>query len=436
MRIRYFIPIVLLLTATFMGCGNSKKEEKTPEVKDAYITEPFPEEGGEPLAEFSLNREEIASACENLSNISSAESVKLFLPEDASAVYRFTEISPDRVDMKAAYDEFLGLFASLFPGHTFHEDALLFYHWEEEDYRKVFDYEDEIMSGKLGRVDLVYDETYLPELSKEWKDQVFLTSGYPAGYGATEVNKGKLAAMIQPVMVDESSKEERCVPLRSLDPLDILEYVAGYAPDSTEKIRLADGEIAINEAVAFYEDYVNNRIPYPEDSNIRTVVWWVEVYRVSEDVCGIAFLTTAELRNVPYDYLRNATMHSGTTDSPIVAAGFMIETTDVDFIIGLFRKTDAKNIAVHKDILEFADALAVVSQNLAGGDIFTLQKIEFVYSRFFARTSEGYIDIENPTDEVIPEWKITLYSSKDDYQHICHVQAVDEPVFRYQVRYK
>ena len=27
-------------------------------------------------------------------------------------------------------------------------------------------------------------------------------------------------------------------------------------------------------------------------------------------------------------------------------------------------------------------------------------------------------------------------SSGDDYQHICHVQAVDEPVFRYQVRYK
>lgn len=436
MKFRYVILLVAMLTITLMGCGNSKKTEKAPEVKEPYIVEPFPEEDGEPLMEFDLSQSEIALACESLSNITSAEAVELFLPEDASTVYRFTEITPDSVDMKAAYDEFLELFVSLFPGHMFHEDALLFYHEEEEDYRKVFDYEDEIVSGKLGRVDLVYDETYLPELSKEWKDQVFLTSAYPAGYGATDVNKGKLAAMIQPVMVDESNKEERCVHLSSLDPLDSLEYVAGYAPDSTEKIRLADGEIAINEAVAFYEDYVNNRIPYPEDSNIRTVVWWVEVYRVSEDVCGIAFLTTAELQKVPYDYLKNATMHSGTTDSPIVGEGFMIETTDVDFISGLFRKTDAKNIVAHKDIMDFKDALAVVSQNLAGGDVFTLQKIEFVYSRFFARTSEGYIDIENPTDEVIPEWKITLYSSKDDYQHICHVQAVDEPVFRYQVRYK
>lgn len=435
MKLKSCIMLVAMLTVVFTGCGSSEKED-TPKDKEPYIIEPFPEESGDPLAEFCICQSDINTVCESLTNIKVIGDVAIFLPKKASAVYRFTELSPGTVDMKAAYDEFLGLFASLFPGHTFHEDALLFYHQEEENYRKVFDFEDEIMSGKLGRVNLFYDETYLPEASKEWGNQVFLYTGYPAGYGATDVNKGKTASVVKPVIVDESNNVERCLHLSSFDPLDVLECVGGYTPDSTEKVKLLDGEIAINEAVAFYEDYVNNRIPYPAESNCRTAVWWVEVYRISEDVCGIAFLTTTELQNVPYDYLKNGTAHSGTTDSPIVGEGFMIETTDVDFISGFFRKTDAKNIAVHKDIMDFKDALAVVSQNLAGGDTFELRKIEFVYSRFFARTSEGYIDIENPTDEVIPEWKITLYSSKDDYQHICYVQAVDEPVFRYQVRYK
>ena len=83
-------------------------------------------------------------------------------------------------------------------------------------------------------------------------------------------------------------KAERYATLDSYNPIDYLTYIATYAPDSKESYKLLDKEIPINEAVDFYEHYING-LPYPRDKNFKTVVISVEVYKVTDNVYGYYF---------------------------------------------------------------------------------------------------------------------------------------------------
>lgn len=68
---------------------------------------------------------------------------------------------------------------------------------------------------------------------------------------------------------------------------------------------------------------------------------------------------------------------------------------------------------------------------MTDGVVFEIQKIELVYAEIPTKTSEGYIDIENPSSSVSPAWKFTLYNSNDNLRYVCYLDAIDGENFRY-----
>lgn len=425
-----FIVLLLCCPLLLSACANDK---------DAVD-----ETGGEQtvlLSELSVNTKSADHLFDSYSNLEFSEDCYLAIPDHITEIYEYTTTTPLNADMEKYDEHFKGMFDYLFPEHALNNEFLFYIGGNSElvydddgnisqNFHKVSDWYNELISGEEGRVNFLYDETWLRNMT-EWKSPVCLELGNPIGYGYAVINKGKTVEVNNSMVYDELLQAERYPLLESYDPADWLEYVETYSRDSTESFKLADKEMPIDEAVRFFENYINE-LPYPEDANMKTVVMSVDVYKVSEDVYGYYFLTTKEYQGVPFDHMRSGTEHSDFNDySTTGGNAFMVESNDIDIIFGYYRLQTMESVNAYTTIVSLENAAKIMSQKLSDNVEFEVQKIELVYTEKPNKTSEGYIDIENYSAMVAPAWKFTLYNPNDNLTYVCYIDAKDGENFRY-----
>ncbi len=429
-------------TAVSSEAGISSETEISSEPeeseKPAEPTEPVK---GEPVEILPLDEQEVKDVLNGFVNFKASDSIYINVPEKTS-VYDYTYITPDieGEDIKFYDKAYREMFAYLFPGHEINEEYLLYRGgsstrgYDEEgnfhDYNKVRDWYDEIISGKEGHVTFVYDETWYEDMT-EWKSPVCLTLSNPIGYGYAVMNKGKTVGITNTKMYDERLNTERYVGLNGYDPVDWLECVGTYSPESTASFPLLDGEMSICEAVSFVEEYLNS-LPYPEESNVETCVIEVDVLKVNEDIYGYNFLTTKSYEGVPFDHMRSGTQQMSYDD--YIAAGgyaFMLESSDVDVFYGYYRRQGMESVTPYTEVVSFENAAKTVSEKLTQNVEFEVEKVEFVYTQLPKLTAMGYIDTENFSCKISPAWKFVLFNPNDDMAYVCYVDAGDETGFRF-----
>lgn len=423
------LSIALCFACAITGCSENSESN---DVKVSEMTL---------LTELDITYESVKDGIERIPNINAAEDMEIIVPENAESVYSYTSKPDISVDMKSYYNDFMELYNYIYPDHPMDKDYLIYcggssvIEYDDNgntvrNYNKVSDYYDKIIDGSEGRVHFIYDETWYRNLD-EWNTPVCLEIGNPMGYGYGIINKGGLVGASGIKVMNYFSGEAEYPCLESFDPADHIQKNASFAPNSTESYRLADKEMSINEAVLFFEDYVNN-LPFPKEKNCRTVVRNVDVYKVTDDTYGYYFNTNKEYLGVQFDYMKNGTSHSGYDNySPSIGSGFMTESTDVDIVNGIYLRETAENSTPYTEILSFEKAAEIIGSHLTQEVTFELKMTELIYTSEPAKDSNGYIDIENSSSKIKPAWKLTLYNPNDRLVYVCYVDAADGGNFRY-----
>lgn len=314
--------------------------------------------------------------------------------------------------------DFMDIFKYLFPNESLNENAL-FYGGENShrrygdddclisDYHLVKDYRDALISGTEGQVWLIYDESYIVE---DMDSPIYMELGVMTGYGYAEIDKGKI------------------------DALNI-EKIATYTPDSREQFTLSGEEVAICDAVSFFEEYIN-QIPQSYDEKttaVETCVAEVDVYQIGEQQFGYSMIITKRYNGVMFDYMRNGTSHSDFGNySFSMGNAFMTCDDDVDMINSYYRTQQIENAEALDTILSLETATDIICNSLSKQVTFDVEKIELTYCAQDILTDDGYIDIEGGySTKITPAWKFTLYNQNDAIHYICYVDVDDADSFRY-----
>lgn len=423
------LPILLCFVCAVTGCKDKSDSRNTETTEKTLLTE------------LDITHESVTDSIEKLSNVIVAEDMEILVPENVDSVYFYTSRPDTSVDMESYYNDFMELYNYIYPDHPMNEDYLLYcggssvIEYDDNgntvrNYNKVSDYYDKIIDGSEGRVHFIYDESWYRDLD-EWSNPVCLEIGNPIGYGYGIISKGRTIEITDLKTMDYISGEVRYPCLESFNPADHMNKIASFAPDSTESYRLTDREMPINEAVSFFENYVNN-LPVPNEKNCRTVVRSVDVYKTAEDNYGYFFNTNKEYLGVQFDYMKSGTVHSGYENySPSIGSGFMVESTDVDIIDGIYLRETAENPTSFTEVVSFEKAVEIIADNLTNEVTFELQMIELIYTTEPAKDSSGYIDTENQSSKIEPSWRLTLYNPMDQLAYVCYVDAIDGGNFRY-----
>lgn len=397
-------------------------------------------ENAAPIEVSSLSKEEIEEIINAAPNLYVSDYLYFNVPQTAILANYIASVPVGQVQsFETDYNHFLAMFEYLFPGHVLDDDYFFYFGgssklgYDEDgnfvDFKRVKDCYDDLMADKEGEVGLIYDETWV-ENPAEWSDFVCFETGCPIGYGYTIINKGK-AEQISGKITKEGYDVDVYPSMESYDPAAYFERVASYSPQSTVSYKLLDKEVPINEAVEFFEQYINN-LPYPQEANLTTRVVAVDVLRLNHDTYGYYFLTTEGFHDIPFDHIRSGTSHSSFDYDFSPGDAFMVESNDVDVLYGYYRLDIIHIPRICQTCISLEEAIGLISKNLTQYVDFEVQNIELIYSKRYIKTEQGYVDTAagNPCI-VAPAWKFTLFNANDSLTYVCYVDAEDGGNFRY-----
>lgn len=410
--------VLITIVCAFSACNNQEKIENDNSTQTQTLT----------VSELTRDTDTLKSFVNSCENLVAADEMEVVIPE-IDSVYTFNAELTGQQDFQTQYAQFCQLFQSLYGDYVMKEEYLFYigeyadYYEEYTDYPTVGDNFDNLNSGNESCNSLFYDETWYRDMS-EWTAPVSLSIGKTMEYDTIVFNKGKA--------VELGGKIDGIYPcLDYYSPYDSFECSGTYSPDSTEKFQLSDKEIAVCDAVEFYENYINS-LPYPAEPTMQMKVQEVDVLAVSENTYGYAFIVTPQYCDLTFDYRRTSdnTDYKGYENyNDIYLTGFMVESDAVDIGSAFYRTqiTDKTEIGV----VPVETAIEKVSTELSDYVKFEVSSIELVYTRMPEKTSEGHIDVERPSASVAPAWKLTLYNPNDQLYYCCYVDAADGGDFRY-----
>lgn len=409
---------LITIVSTFSACNNQEQIESNNSSKTQTLT----------VSELTRDTDTLKSIVNSCENLVASDEMEVVIPE-IDSIYTFNAEFTEQQDFQTQYAQFCQLFQSLYDDYVMNEDYLFYTREYSDSYEEFTDYPtvkdnfDNLNSGNESCNSLFYDETWYRDMT-EWTSPVSLSIGKSMEYDTIAFNRGKA--------VELGGKVEGIYPcLDCYSPYDSFECIGTYSPDSTEKFQLSDKEIAVCDAVEFYENYINS-LSYPAEPTMQMKVQEVNVLAISENTYGYAFIVTKEYCDLTFDYIRTShnTNYKGCENyNCIYLIGFMVESDEVDIGSALYRTqiTDKTEIGV----VPVETAIEKVSTELSDYVKFEVSSIELVYTRIPEKTPEGYIDVETPSASVAPAWKLTIYNPNDQLYYCCYVDAADSGNFRY-----
>lgn len=400
------------ISVAFVGCNKFVSKEENHKIQ---------------VSDISIDNQTAKEILNNQSNFSSSDDFVIKIPKNIDHLSDFNIGYKPRQENKEFYDDFLVMFSYLFPNHQLKDEYFLYYGKNSivdfdddgnqiQDLNKVSDNLSDIISEKEDVLYFLYDESWYGTDSN--KNIVCAEFTSPLCSDLSRFNKGKAVQTIQGDIL-----------LETFNPMDYFTLVGRYSPDSMETFNLRDKKIPINEAVTFYENYING-LPYPENPELNMCVVDVNVLQINDNTYGYSFVTTKMYDGIPFDYIDSGVSYSTFEDySFVIGQGFMIESDDVDSAYGIYRSGTINNKANYTEMISFQSAAEIISNSLSDSIVFQAKKAELVYC---AKTIEGIdITVENYKQPTSAAWKLTLFNPNDNLTYVCYIDAVNGENFRY-----
>lgn len=183
---------------------------------------------------------------------------------------------------------------------------------------------------------------------------------------------------------------------------------------SEDKVMLKDGEITIEEAKNFIENYLNNSLPYKKNDDFIYEVAEIRILDADgQDAIGAC--VRKKYNEIPFDYI------DGTTEG-IYNSDFwddrgeicMAKTNEIDNICGLggdtyFVEKYGKKI---KKMYSFDDALKTVSDSIGENSVYDIYGAEIIYQ--FTPVNKKDDDGEVSKYNGRLQWKVVARNENDD----------------------
>ncbi len=405
----YLVSILLILFLA--GCSKKVSQESPDNYESIESTDRIHIEA-QPVAINSLSDDEIKEKINSCENLKASEGFFTNIPESAPVLEFVARVGENKQDFEEYYKQFVEEFKYFFPECEMDENCL-FYLGQNSTYENglnlVKDYRDRLASGDEGEVELIYDENDQEAELTAWEMAAEMSFSTDIGYGAGTVYTGSLIKL----------------GLNS----DSFEYVGTYSPESKESFKLADKETAINEAVGFFENYING-MPYPEESNMKTTVGEVIVYKVNEDSYGYYFNVSSSYQGVIYDYGMPISHRFSDVDTFFASCrgdAFMAESNCMAFASSSFYRLQLMDDVVRYDgVYSLENAIKAASDELTSEVEFEVLKAEFVYLPIYFKDENNYVQMgDGIPRSTKPYWKFTMYNTNDGKNYDVYVSAKD-----------
>lgn len=369
------------------------------------------------LAVYSGDLNELKDMLNACQNFQCGDDLTAAVPETAE-LYEFTVREHPETDYEAFEAGFAALFSYLLPDEQL-DRAHLYYsgsYGQTEGYDRYRLVDDYLSALRSGEEDFCYGLRYYGDAAK-----VYLAIGAALDHGDALINRG-----VTQRLTGNTAKAD------NFYPQDEYTYLKTVSPDSTENVKLLNGEITVQDAVAAFSAYID-RMPYPKEQNVRTAVHAVEIYQVTEDCCGLLLLTTPEYRGVPIDYWSYGSYRGVIQyNFPFSYWSWMIETDRPDEMMACFRYRNMENVRSIGKIADIQTAVKAVSGNLSAAVRFEVQRVELAYQQRYIPDANGFVDLKNGQPcTARPVWKFTLKNPNDTMIYVCWLDAETASDFAY-----
>lgn len=364
---------------------------------------------------INYTKEEIIDIVNENSKFKASEDIIADVPKSIGHVSSFYCGTTPQLSAKEGIEDFRAAFSCLFPNHEFDENC--FYYVgpnstienEGDNYKTVGEKYDELISGEEEAYLFFYNES-----GTDKEERVALTLRSPFGSDITTVNKGQAHKIAYQMGLTSSYGSDIFTPSRYFT------YVGSYSPDSEEVFKLSDREISIKDAVAFFENYVNN-LPCSITSYFSVHVNDVQVYKVKDDLYCYNYTTSKIYDRIPFDYAVSGS-HGGRGNRDL-GIGEMIKSDDVDFIYGTFKTATVMEEKQYTEIIPFEKAVTITSDKMTDYVDFEVKSAQLVYCTDDDVGGSGRLgETRNP---VFPAWKLTLYNPNDNCNYSCYVNVLN-----------
>lgn len=358
-------------------------------------------------------------------------------PKSISHFSSFTYGWQPRQDNAEFYEDFCTMFAYLFPDETMYEDALFYVGKNSDvqyddngelinDVKTVAEEYDRIMSGEENVLYYLYSPHFDSDRPSQAENNIFMEFTSPVCSDLSSFNKGVLADYYY-----QSKGEENDVFLETLSPAYFYpEEVCVLPPDSEEAYTLLDGvSISVADAVAFFEDYINN-LPLPETPKTNVKVAEVAVLQCSEDVYCYFFITSKAMDGIPFDWDDGSNRYNDTLEYVFdLGKASMAVSNDVDQAYGLWRNGFIYDEVVHTEGISFATAMQKIEEDVTALANFEVLSANFVYC---SKAPEDYgVAVEDCLYPTAAYWKVSLRNFNDNLVYVCYVDALTGDDFHF-----
>lgn len=422
-----FFSLILLLF--FAGCiSDNRNNEEFENNEDSPGEQRGPAPQGDPqwfLNGVSYDEESLRELIGYFPNLIASENLYFEIPEKCR-LYRYGIEAPKDRNNRSYSEEFYEAFHFFFPEHVLDENYLYYsdmvssMETNEGGLNLLKDHKEEVLADKYGVAHFEYDER-AKRGSAPGEPCVQLELGNPIGYGYAYVSKGKAVEIMA-----TAPGREIYPGVYSEDPGVVFPTVDYYSPKSEKSFRLADKEVKIRDAVAFYENYMSE-LPFPKESDMEEKVKDVCVLEIGEGQYAYHFVTAGTFGGVPLDYTGRATNTSSSLGYYITTVGsaLMLESGDIDIINNFRKKQSPHDLVEIREGISLEKALALLSESLTDHVDFELERIEIVYRSQYIPDENGYINIVTYAQELAPWWKFALYNANDSLTYMFYVDAAD-----------
>lgn len=381
------------------------------------------------FSNLDVSVENLQSKVGTLENVNLSEDLVISVPKNVSYVSEFVLGSESRINNKDFYDDFIKLYEYLFPERPMTDSCFQYSGTNSKrkytqdgtiisDYKTIKESYDAIVSDKENILTMFYDENSISD-SIDTPVAMMFTS--PICNDLARINRGECTKLAG-------------AEINSLFyPQEYFNVVGNFQPDSEERFMLLDKEVSINEAVDFFEEYINS-LPYQRNQGLTsTIVSEVVVLSLDNEHYGFNFLTTTAYGNVPFDRANSGEQRHTNKNSEnynyVITTGLMVKSDEVDYVNGITRSHIINDEKRYQEIIPVDDAISVVSSSFTSNVTFNINKVELVYCSKIP--DEPITTIESALFSTFPSWKISLYNSNDKMNYICYVNAIDGKNFRY-----
>ena len=357
---------------------------------------------------------------------------------------------PEQDELMDFYRSYLETFAYLFPDEVPDENCLFYYgknsHISDgntyDDVKTIGANWEDFCREKKEDVYYMFYSPYFHEGqgTPPGTENRFLELQSPVGAGLTTFNKGKLAAFVSELNHETDDRFlETYIMVNVFSPFDSTtgsfdawdaQY---YSVDSEETVLMTDGkEIAICDAVRFYEDYIN-AMPHPAEAHVDFQVIRVHAIEVADSgrYC-LQFSTTPAFEGIPFDYEPygvNSNNSGAGSYEFLISTGYMAVTDDVDAAYGVGRVAEFSQRQDIKEIVPVADALRCCAEKMSQYVEWEILSAELVYCAGNKKAAEP--PLQGDRYDVRPCYRFVLHNPADEIDYLTYVDAVSGEYVRY-----